>query len=59
MSKYLFTKLLLMNSLNIYYLRAFSATCATKPRGYAIQHIPVRVPSQDELEWLRQEGHLV
>jgi len=30
----------------------------TKPRGYAIQHIPVPAPSQDKLEGLRQEGHL-
>ena len=29
-----------------------------KPRGYAIQHITVPVPSQDKLGGLRQEGHL-
>jgi len=33
--------------------------CATKPRVYAVQHIPVPVPSQDKLEGLQQEGHPV
>jgi len=28
----------------------------TKPRGYAVQHIPVPVPSQDKLGGLQQEG---
>ena len=28
----------------------------TNPRGYAIQHIPVPVPSQDKLGGLRQMG---
>ena len=30
----------------------------TKPWGYAVQHIPVSVSSQDKLGGLRQEGHL-
>jgi len=35
-----------------------NVTCnVTKPRGYAIQHIPVPVPSQYKLVVLRQEGH--
>jgi len=30
---------------------------STKPQKYAIQHIPVPVPSQDKLAGLRHEGH--
>jgi len=44
-----FEGLLLLN-----YLRINVAHQAT---GYASQHIPVPVPSQDELGGLRQEGH--
>jgi len=33
-------------------------TSETMPWGYAIQYIPVLVPSQDKLGGLRQEGHL-
>ena len=48
-----------------YYNQAMGV-CKTKPRGYAItkpqeyaiQHIPVRVPSQNKLGGLQLEGHL-
>ena len=30
---------------------------AKPSHGYAIEHIPVPVPSQDKLGGLRQEGH--
>jgi len=37
---------------------AFSSQKITKPRGYAIQHVLVLVPSQDKLGGLWQKGRL-